>query len=316
MPDPEGYGTQPWNPPEARNRTLQQQMNRRLALFAATLLIFIAAFAVTATALFCRATLHVPRRLGPRPPNSSEVTLLARDGAPLKAWWFQAQLSNGNCVLVLHGIGDSRAGAAGFAPMFLDAGYSVLTPDSRAHGASGGDFVTYGLLEKYDVLDWAAWMKQQGCRELYALGESLGAVILIQSAAVQPVFSAIVAECAYADLLDAGADRMSRFAGVPRPLARVMVEGAMVYARWVDGLDLRSVSPLRDIARAPTPILLIHGLNDRRTPPSNSLRLERANPRNSLWLVPGASHTGAYAAAPVEFRRRVLTWFADHPTTT
>ncbi len=200
-------------------------MNRGLALFAATVLVFIAAFAVIATALFCQATLHVQRRLGPRPPNSIDVTLPARDGAVLKGWWLEPQQSNGNCVLVLHGIADSRAGAAGFAPIFLDAGYSVLTPDSRAHGASGGEFVTYGLLEKYDVIDWATWMKHQGCRELYALGESLGAAILIQSAAVQPVFSAIVAECAYADLLDAGTDRMSRFAGVPRPLARVMVEG-------------------------------------------------------------------------------------------
>ena len=288
-------------------------MNRRLALFAATALVFIAAFAVIATALFYRATFHVQRRLGPRPSNSTGVTLLARDRTALQAWWFQPRQSNGNCVLVLHGIADSRVGAAGFAPMFLDAGYSVLTPDSRAHGASGGEFVTYGLLEKYDVLDWAAWMKNQGCRQLYALGESLGAAVLIQSAAVQPVFSAIVAECAYADLLDAGADRMSRFAGVPRPLARMMVDAAMLYAHWADGLDLRAVSPLHDIARAPTPILLIHGLNDRRTPPSDSVRLERANPRNSLWLVPGASHTGAYAAAPTEFRRRVLAWFAGHP---
>ena len=88
----------------------------------------------------------------------------------------------------------------------------------------------------------------------------------------------------------------------------------MKEARWADGLDLRSVSPLHDIARASTPILLIHGLNDRRTPPSKPVRLERANPRNSLWLVPGASHTGAFAAAPEEFRRRVLTWFREHNT--
>jgi fermentation-respiration switch protein FrsA (DUF1100 family) len=84
--------------------------------------------------------------------------------------------------------------------MFLNQGYAVLLPDSRAHGASEGRFVTYGLLEKYDVLAWASWMKRAGCANLYGLGESLGASILIQAAAVQSVFAAIVAECPYADL--------------------------------------------------------------------------------------------------------------------
>ena len=37
------------------------------------------------------------------------------------------------------------------------------------------------------------------------------------------------------------------------------------------------------------------------------------NPGNiTLWLVPGARHTAAYDAAPLEFRVRVLGWFADH----
>ena len=66
--------------------------------------------------------------------------------------------------MVLHGIGDSRQGSAGFAPLFLDQGYSVLLPDSRGHGASGGELVTYGLWEKYDVLDWARWLRQHDCQ--------------------------------------------------------------------------------------------------------------------------------------------------------
>jgi hypothetical protein len=105
-----------------------------------------------AGAVFYSATLHVPRRLGPIPPNASTVTVLATDKTALSAWWLKPDRPNGNCVIVLHGIGDSRVGSIGYAPMFLNEGYAVLVPDSRAHGASGGAFVTYGLLEKYDVI--------------------------------------------------------------------------------------------------------------------------------------------------------------------
>jgi hypothetical protein len=245
-----------------------------------------------------------------------EVSIVAADNANLRAWWLRPSQSNGNCVLVLHGIADSRVGSIGFAPMFLDEGYAVLLPDSRAHGTSEGQFVTYGLLEKYDVIAWADWMKRKGCRSLYGLGESLGASILIQAAAIKPAFAAIVAESPYADLREIAEYRVRGMLPIPGfvaiPTAKVVVSSAVLYASWVDGLDLQQVSPVRAIVLESTPILLIHGLQDLRTPASNSRELPRANPRNSLWLIPNAGHTGAAAAVPEEFRRRVLCWFQEH----
>jgi hypothetical protein len=132
-------------------------------------------FFILTGAVFCGVTLHVPRRLGPTPPNARTVAIVVADKANLSAWWLQPSKPNGSCVVVLHGIADSRVSAAGFAPMFLNQGYAVLLPDSRAHGASEGRFVTYGLLEKYDVIAWANWMRRAGCRNVYGLGESLGA---------------------------------------------------------------------------------------------------------------------------------------------
>jgi fermentation-respiration switch protein FrsA (DUF1100 family) len=270
-------------------------------------------------AVFCGATLHVPRRLGPTPSNARTVAIVASDKANLSAWWLQPSKPNGSCVVVLHGIADSRASSAGFAPMFLNQGYAVLLPDSRAHGASEGRFVTYGLLEKYDVIAWASWMRKSGCRNVYGLGESLGASVLIQAAAVQPAFTAIVAECPYADLRETAEYRVRQMLPMPAlvavPAAKMAITSGMLYANWVHGLNFQQVSPLRSIAHASSPILLIHGLKDSRTPPSNSEKLASASPRNPLWLVPNALHTGAAAAEPDEFRRRVLGWFAEHRST-
>lgn len=121
---------------------------------------------------FCEATLHVPHFVAARPAGAEDVELTTKDKAVLKGWWFRSGFT-GNCVIVLHGIGDSKGGSSGFAPMFLSGGYSVLAPDSRAHGESGGEFVTYGLLERHDVIAWADWMRAQGCRNVDGLGESL-----------------------------------------------------------------------------------------------------------------------------------------------
>ena len=265
-----------------------------------------------AGALFCTATLHVPRWRSVAPSGAQDIAIAAPDHAALRAWWFPSSQANGNCVIVLHGIGDSRAGSVGFAPMFLHAGYAVLVPDSRAHGASEGKFVTYGLLERYDVIAWAHAMRTRGCHKLYGLGESLGASILIQAAAVEPDFSAIVAESPYADLREIAEYRVHQMTHMPSFIAKAVVSSAVLYARYVDRLDLAEVSPVRDIAREATPVLLIHGLADRRTPASNSQELWRANPRNTLWLIPNGDHVNASSVAPEEFRRRVLGWFGDH----
>ncbi len=204
--------------------------------------------------------------------------------------------------------------SAQFLPLF--PAYSILAPDSRAHGASGGEFVTYGLLEKYDVVAWTRWMRSQGCAKIYGLGESLGASILIQAAAVEPAFAAIAAESPYADLREVAEYRLTKPFGrlgcIAAPLAKLAVESGMLYARWFDGLDLRQVKPLQSIAQASTPILLIHGLSDDRTPPAQSQKLAAANPRDSLWLVPNTGHVRAYTTEPDEFGRRVLGWFAAH----
>jgi fermentation-respiration switch protein FrsA (DUF1100 family) len=204
----------------------------------------------------------------------------------------------------------------GYAPLFLDEGYSVLLPDSRAHGSSGGELVTYGLLEKSDVLSWASWLRQHDCHALYALGESLGASVLIQAAALGAGFRAIVAESPFADLTAIAEFRVRQVLRLPPLLQSAipppLVQNSIIYARFRYGIDLRQVQPTESIRRATTPILLIHGLQDSRTPYWHSQVLARANAGSVLWLVPNAEHSAAYSTVPVEFRRRVLGWFAEH----
>ena len=61
-----------------------------------------------------------------------------------------------------------------------------------------------------------------------------------------------------------------------------------------------------------TPVLLIHGLDDQNTPPLHSrIIASRNRPNVDLWLVRGAGHTGAFQAAPAEFRYRVLSWLSN-----
>ncbi len=268
--------------------------------------------------ILCEAALHPARRPVPPNPVARTVQVTARDGAILRGWIFTPERPNGNAVLVLHGIADSRASQSGLASMFLDHGYTVLTPDSRAHGDSDGDLATYGLLEADDVHRWVSWLiDDQGPRHVFGIGESLGGAVLIESLGVEPRFSAMVADSAFASLeriaLDRVAERLPLPLGIGRTLAAPPVWAAFLYARLRYGLDFRQASPEAALARSMTPVLLIHGLNDKLTLPEHSKILAASNRQwTELWLVPGATHTGAFSAARPEFEDRVIGFFAAY----
>ncbi len=274
--------------------------------------------AITGVVL-CETALHPPRRLVPPNTTAATVRVTAHDGIELRAWLYQPEKPDGDAVLILHGIADSRASQAGLARMFLNHGYMVLAPDSRAHGDSGGDLATYGLLEADDVRRWVSWLiENQHPRRVFGLGESLGGAVLIQSLAVEPRFGGIVAESSFSSLERIARDRVAEEIRLPRAIGRLLgappVWAAFLYARFKYGLDFRDASPEAAIARSSTPVLLIHGLADKKTPPQHSRILAAANSRTvNLWLVPGAGHTGAWGTTPQEFERRVLSFYQNLP---
>jgi len=268
--------------------------------------------------ILCEWALHPPRRQVPPDPDAHTVEIRASDDVLLRGSLYHPASANGGAVLVLHGIADSRASEGGLARMLAAHGYTVLAPDSRAQGESGGDLVTYGLLEADDVHRWVSWLiAEEHPRKILGLGESLGGGVLIESLAVEHRFSGIVAECSFASLARIARDRVAEALPFPRRMGEILaalpVSSALLYARLRYGLNLWNASPQEAIARSSTPVLLIHGLADRKTPWQHSQSLAAANPRTTtLWLVPGAGHTGAYGAEPKEFERRVLGFFAAY----
>lgn len=298
-------------------------MAKRLSILAGVML----ALCTIAGIVLCETGTVVPpqRRLAPEERLAGVLSIqtgatwrpaqiTAADGITLKAWLFQPRQPNGKGAILLHGVKDTRKGTLGDARILLRQGYTVLTPDSRAHGESGGVIMSYGLREVDDVRRWAGWLAQhEGVRELYGLGHSMGASILLQAVGAGVPIRALVADCPFVTFHDVAYDRLGGYLGI-RPLARLLlwpaVEPAFLYARLRHGLDLYRVSPLDGIRRATVPVLLIHGGKDRNIPIDHSRQLHAANTHLAqLWEIPGAAHVDAFASEPAEYERRVLAWF-------
>ncbi len=299
---------------------IEARLTKRLLCGAA---ISVAAW-LASGAIFCEGSVRLRRRFAPVEPRQAaalgrvarsweEAAITAADGVSLRAWFLSPRAALRGCVLLLHGAATSRASGLKVANALLEDGYAVLMPDSRAHGSSGGNIVTYGRWELDDALRWASWSHARGCARLFGLGVSMGGVALIEAAAEQPAFRSIVAECPYRDLRTVAEERIVQKLPVPSPLgrlaAKLIVPSASLYAWALYGLDLDRPAAAASAAHLATPLLLIHGLEDAKIPPAHSRAIAEAAPAATLWLVPGARHIAASVVAPAEFNRRVLEFF-------
>jgi alpha-beta hydrolase superfamily lysophospholipase len=251
----------------------------------------------------------------------------APDGALLRGWIVTPPSPNGSWVLLFHGVADNRVGVIGQSEFLLRAGYGVIMMDARGHGASEGSIASYGWLERNDtraVIDALLGSIAKRCtidlpcpppKHIFALGESMGAGIALQSAAADPRIEAVVAEASFADLREASYD----YAGLRKSplLGKTLLapfSWTLLYrGEKAAGFPLGQITPMKAVAARPFPVLLICDEKDEALPCRHSQMIYTAarGPKD-LWMVPGAFHTAALGFQPEEFKRRVLTFFATY----
>ena len=255
----------------------------------------------------------------------------ALDGALLRGWKVRPRNPNGSWVLLFHGVADNRVGIIGQSEFLVRAGYSVVMMDVRAHGASGGPIATYGWLERNDtrsIIDALIQSELSPCitvqwsgpgapcrlpQHIFALGESMGAGIVLQSAAADPRIEAVVAEASFANLREAAYDYagLRKYPWLGKTLFAPGTWTLLYRDEKLAGFPVAEVSPERAVAARAFPVLLICDEKDVALPCRHSQMIyAAARGPKQLWVVPRAFHTAAYGFAPEEFRRRVLAFFA------
>lgn len=283
--------------------------------------------------------------------HKEEFDVRAVDGMLLRGWLVRAPHSNGSWVLLFHGVADNRIGVIGQSEFLIRAGYNVVMMDARAHGASEGAIATYGWLERNDTravidalsldevarytearvrsVDWKIERKSErnwqklfpagapGAgkpQHIFALGESMGAGISLQSAAIDLRIEGVVAEASFANLREASYDyaglRKSPFLG--KTLLRPFSWTLLAHGAKLTGYPIAEVSPVKAVAMRPFPVLLICDENDEALPCRHTREIyaAAAGPKE-FWMAPGAFHTGAIGIQPAEFERRVLEFYAN-----
>lgn len=184
---------------------------------AAIFLIALAAISVVCAAIL----LTWPDRasIGAAPPDvdARAVAFDSEDGTRMRGWYIDGRRGCG-AVLLLHGIHADRRQMLGRARFLTAAGYSVLLADSRAHGESDGDAITFGYLESVDAEAALEYLRKQAPGERVGIvGVSMGGAAAVL-AAPPPRIDALVVEQVYPTVDEALENRLRLYLGPPGSL--------------------------------------------------------------------------------------------------
>lgn len=151
---------------------------------------------------------------------------------------------------------------AGAAQYLLAMGFSLCLIDERACGSSGGRYITFGLREKDDVVDWACWL-QERFPDLPVLlyGVSMGAssVLAASGEPLPPSVRGIVADCGYTSAC-AICKRVLRQTFHLPPFPVYYAALVLIWLRtgvWFPDLDCT-----RAVTENRLPLLIVHGRAD------------------------------------------------------
>jgi len=197
----------------------------------------------------------------------SHHTVTALDGTRLDVWVIEARPAAASkasapgaprkprgTVVLIHGLAIPKAYYLSLGHGFARAGFDVVMPDLRAHGHSGGDFMTYGVKEKHDIKSVVDDLTARGVvgEPIYAFGISMGAAVAVQYAAVDPRCKGVMAVAPYQDLRTI-ARRYGWFLG------RKTFDAILARAGELGGFDPQRASTVQAAAKLTVPLIVAHG---------------------------------------------------------
>ena len=228
------------------------------------------------------------------------------NGYELKAYYLPVEKHIEACkecfVIIAHGYTYTHHGGIKYASIFKELGFNVILYDERYHGESGGKNCSLGYYEEQDLQDIITDTYTRFGPDIYlgTYGESMGGATVILEQAHDTRLQFVIADCSFSDLTDLVTYLVKRKAHLPKwPFVGL----ANFFFKLATKTDFKSISPVKAIAHAKVPMLLLHGSIDEFIPPIHSQKLfDACSSEKQLYIstVP-AKHAESYLMNRIEY---------------
>ena len=201
---------------------------------------------------------------------------------------------------------------AGIFSYYYELGYNILLVDQRAHGRSEGKYITFGIKERFDCLNWCEYIDNTFPQldEIILGGISMGAttVLLATGLNLPDKVKGIIADCGFTSpkeiISKVVASRFGINADVLLPLVNIL-------CKYIASFDIYECSVNEAMKNNKLPILFIHGTSDDFVPSKMSKEnFEACQAEKKLVLTDCVMHGVACLQDKITVRREIKRFLA------
>ncbi len=251
-------------------------------------------------------------RLSKKETETVEIT--SSDGVTLVGHWYPCENAK-RVVLAMHGWRSSWTRDFGLSADFWhENGCSVLFAEQRGQNNSGGEYIGFGLYERYDCIDWLNYLKENKNTDLpvYLVGISMGATTVLMAAGLDlpDEVHGIIADCGFTSPHDIWKHTAEKSLKIPYNLHGILA-GEMF--RKKTNMRPSDYSTIEAVSVCAAPILFIHGSEDKVVPVEMTYKNYVAcTAKKRLLIVPGADHGMSYYCEKERYEQEVSAFFKEY----
>lgn len=246
-----------------------------------------------------------------------DVWITTRDGLRLHGTYFPGKEGREGTpkrlVIAFHGY--SSEGMKDYTALsrfyIRDLGCAMLMVDQRSHGQSQGEYIGFGVLDRYDALSWIEYVNGRlGTDvEIYLHGTSMGGatVVMTSGQKLPDNVKGIISDCAFTSAFDVFSHVLKSWYHLP-PFPMMQIAGLL--SRKKAGYGLKECDGAKEVEKAQVPILFIHGDKDNFVPVEMCEKLYQncRSPKQKL-IVAGASHAESYYKDTQSYQEAIREFF-------
>ena len=242
------------------------------------------------------------------------VEIEAKDGVRLVGHWYPCENAK-RIIIAMHGWRSGWSRDFGMiAPFWKANGCSVLFAEQRAQGESGGEYMGFGLLERYDCKKWIDWVMEADTSDtpIYLAGLSMGATTVLMTGGLElPArVHGIMADCGFTSAHDiwkhVAEENLHLHYGL-------YASAANDFCKKKVGIGAKDYSSVDALRNCKTPVLFIHGTDDSFVPVEMTYKNYKAcASEKRLFVVPGAEHALSYCVDQAGYEQTVREFWREH----
>lgn len=217
-------------------------------------------------------------------------------------------------VIAVHGWRSSWSRDFGIISRFFDElDCNVLYVEQRGQNASGGQYMTFGIHERYDCRGWVRWVNKTVNSEhlpIYLAGVSMGAstVLMASGQKLPDNVKGIISDCAFTSPHDIWAYVIKEKMRLTYRIRSYVVNDMLKRKAKIQ----EHYSTIDAMKENSVPVLFVHGTSDNLVPVDMTYRNYLAcAARKTLLVVPGADHAISCYVDPDRYLAALREFFLE-----